>query len=99
MKINLLIEKRRLIIQAGGWSLVDIDVLSRLQATPVRTAPDVPGHDPHSTTFAQVEQASEPAPGFGFAGSVAPVVACGEPSPDGILCKSRPDGHIIHSWG
>jgi hypothetical protein len=75
VKINLLIERRRLIIQAGGWSLVDIDILSRLHVTPVRTVPDVPGHDPHSTLAAQVEQADEPAPGFGFAGSVRPVVA------------------------
>jgi hypothetical protein len=76
--IKILIEKRRLIIQAGGWSLVDIDILSPLRATPVRTIPDVPGHDPHSSTSAQVEQASEPAAGFGFAGSVAHVVARGD---------------------
>ena len=75
MKINVLIEKRRLIVQAAGWSLIDIDVLSRLRAAPVRTVPDIPGHDPHGTLASQVEQASEPSPGFGFAGSVAPVVA------------------------
>lgn len=79
MKINVLIEKRRLIVQAAGWSLIDIDLMTRLNATPVRTIPDVPGHDPHGTLASQVEQASEPSPGFGFAGSVAPVVAREDP--------------------
>lgn len=79
MKINVLIEKRRLIVQAAGWSLIDIDVLSRLRATPARTIPDTPGHDPHGTLASQVEQADEPAPGFGFAGSVRPVVARKDP--------------------
>jgi hypothetical protein len=79
VKISILIEKRRLIVQAAGWSLIDIDLVTRLDATPVRTVLDVPGHDPHGTLAAQVEQASEPSPGFGFAGSVAPVVARKDP--------------------
>jgi hypothetical protein len=98
VKITILIGRRRLIVQAAGWSLIDLDLVSRLRPA-VRAVPDIPGHDPHGTLAAQVEQASEPAPGFGFAGSVAPVVACGKPSPSGVLCKSRPDGHLVHSWG
>jgi len=67
---------RRLIIQAGGWSLIDLDILSPLRSpAAVRSVPDVPGTDPRSTTGAQVEQAGEPAPGFGFRGSIATVVA------------------------
>lgn len=101
MKISILIEKRRLIVQAAGWSLVDIDVLSPLRKPTPITPPltEVPDRDPHSTLSAQVEQGAEPAPGFGFRGSTGTVVACGTPSPDGILCKGKPDGHIVHSWG
>jgi hypothetical protein len=79
VKINVLIEKRRLIVQAAGWSLIDLDLMSRLRATPARTIPGTPGHDPHGTLASQVEQAAEPSPGFGFAGSVTHVVARKDP--------------------
>lgn len=75
MNIKILIERRRLIIQAGGWSLIDLDLLTRLSVTAVRPVQDIPGHDPHGTLAAQVEQADEPAPGFGFAGSSSHIVA------------------------
>jgi hypothetical protein len=87
----------RIIIDGFGRRLIDLELLKPLHrpaAAPV-TAPDC---DPHGTLASQVEQASEPAPGFGFRGS-ASTVMCGVPSAGGVLCRFPPGPHSHgHSW-
>lgn len=70
--MKILIRPRRVIIQAFGWSLVDLDVLTRMHKITIARPS---GPDPRGTTAAQVEQADEPAPGFGFCCGVRTVVA------------------------
>lgn len=65
----MLIEKRRLVVQAAGWSLIDLDLLTRLRPAPAAPLELVPDRDPHGTVCAQVEHADEPPAGFGFTGS------------------------------
>lgn len=72
----MLIERRRLIVQVGGWSLIDLDLLTRLiPAAPAAPLELVPDRDPHGTLSSQVEHADEPPAGFGFGGSSSHIVA------------------------
>lgn len=63
----------RIIIEGWGRKVIDLELLTPLRRP--AAADPVPGTDPRSTLAAQVEQASEPAPGFGFAGSTGTVMA------------------------
>lgn len=65
----------RIIIDGFGRRLADIELFQPLRKPgAVPPPPAAPGYDPHGTTGGQVEQAAEPAPGFGFAGSTKTVV-------------------------
>ncbi len=78
-RLKVLLENRRLIVQIGPWSVIDLDVMTRLPPPkPPKAAAavsEIPGYDPHGTTAAQVEQADEPAPGFGLGFGMSTVVA------------------------
>ena len=71
----------RILIEAAGRRIIDLKVMVMI---PARGSPAGPARgtalagDPHGTVAAQVEQAGEPSPGFGFAGSVATVIARGD---------------------
>jgi hypothetical protein len=94
----------RLVIEGFGRRMVDLEVWSPLSkpvpvpvpvpaAAPERDTAAAPERDTASTLSSQVEQASEPAPGFGFHGS-ASTLMCREPAPvnpqheEGVLCSS-----------
>ena len=65
----------RIIVQHGDRNLIDLGIWTRRKTAVVLAEPDRPGPDPGSTVAAQIEQADEPAPGFGFRGAVKTVVA------------------------
>lgn len=73
----------RITIDGFGRRLLDLELFRPLRKPGPPTAPggDVPGCDPRSTVAAQVEQAGEPSPGFGFRGSTSTVI-----------CESPPGG-------
>lgn len=55
----------RLIIEAFGRRVVDLELMAPLPSSP---SPQPPAHDGHSTTASQVEQANDGVNGpFGFA--------------------------------
>lgn len=80
MVIKIILDGRRVLVHAFGWSLVDLELPARLPAPPEpassgRPENPLPDRDPAGTLSSQVEQAAEPAAGFGFAGSVRTVMA------------------------
>jgi hypothetical protein len=66
----------RIIVEGFGRRVIDMELWGAPLRRPSAPAvPDVPGHDPHSTLASQVEQASEPPPGFGLGFGLGTVVA------------------------
>jgi hypothetical protein len=61
----------RLVIEAFGKRVVDLELMAPLRPSPASAAPasqSPPAYDTHSTTAGQVEQADDGvAPPFGFA--------------------------------
>jgi len=68
----------RITIRGFGRRLLDLQLMAPLRRPGPVSAPAAPDCDPHGTLAAQVEQGSEPAPGFGFRGSTTTIV-CGDP--------------------
>jgi hypothetical protein len=65
----------KIVIEAAGRRVFGLQLWEPLHHSPSPGTGPPPAPDPHSTVAAHIEQADEPAPGFGFRGSAKTVIA------------------------